>query len=596
MFVPSTGRQIAGRDFDHQDHCQCCGDGGNLLLCDICPAAYHLKCLGLKKVPAQKVWGCPHHKCCECGRSSGAAGLLFRCEVCEDAYCEDCVPADAEILGPSERFEAMRYRMPSSACYVYCTPACIEFAHEEHKSNGTGTGSGSAAEATMAGDAEDTEDEDFKKHLISKNKSKAENKENKKVDKMAGGKRKARAIDEDGSGSVTSFSEVESETESEDVSSDDGRGRGKGKGGKGKGRGAKAAGGKRKRGSADSRGGKGKGKGSKAKGRGSGRGGGAKDGGKNKDKRRRSNDSGDDEDDAISPTSSTASPSRRTHAHTSAEFDAAVNAVRNCTVADVEPRLLRDFQASPDPEYPALSRENRTSYSAMMMSTNASGGGGAAVTVCVHATSASVGTDQMPSPLMAALRFQSLGEVPNIESRWQRAAGSVKGLLLSLAKVVIEDAEEAVSAAMTANSIASEDLTATAATADGAATSATDTTESAPVTTAVDADGAGSSLVFDCAGIPAGTSFGRKAATFAQLLRVLTQTKKAELTGLSRLLGMAVASEFVVKKKAPPATAAPINLNSDSASSSSSSSSSSSLSSAVAPTIPVEKEWEPKFR
>jgi hypothetical protein len=44
-FVRDTGRQVAGRDYDHQSYCLCCWDGGELVLCDQCPAAYHPACL-----------------------------------------------------------------------------------------------------------------------------------------------------------------------------------------------------------------------------------------------------------------------------------------------------------------------------------------------------------------------------------------------------------------------------------------------------------------------------------------------------------------------------------------------------------------------
>jgi hypothetical protein len=35
-------KQKAGRDFIHQDHCQLCWTGGDLLCCEYCPASYHL--------------------------------------------------------------------------------------------------------------------------------------------------------------------------------------------------------------------------------------------------------------------------------------------------------------------------------------------------------------------------------------------------------------------------------------------------------------------------------------------------------------------------------------------------------------------------
>jgi hypothetical protein len=34
----------------HDDICLACGDGGELLMCNLCPTAYHLKCIGAKEV------------------------------------------------------------------------------------------------------------------------------------------------------------------------------------------------------------------------------------------------------------------------------------------------------------------------------------------------------------------------------------------------------------------------------------------------------------------------------------------------------------------------------------------------------------------
>ena len=38
VFVPQSGRQVAGRDYDHVDECQACWDGGELTVCDYCPS------------------------------------------------------------------------------------------------------------------------------------------------------------------------------------------------------------------------------------------------------------------------------------------------------------------------------------------------------------------------------------------------------------------------------------------------------------------------------------------------------------------------------------------------------------------------------
>ena len=42
----------------HSDYCEICDDGGDLILCDACPHAYHLECLQLSDIPEGK-WYCP---------------------------------------------------------------------------------------------------------------------------------------------------------------------------------------------------------------------------------------------------------------------------------------------------------------------------------------------------------------------------------------------------------------------------------------------------------------------------------------------------------------------------------------------------------
>ena len=72
---------------------------------------------------------CPHHACHECGRKSSAAGLVFRCEICPLAYCEDCLPQEAFVIGPSERMEALGYRQ-NNICYMHCSLECAHAAVE----------------------------------------------------------------------------------------------------------------------------------------------------------------------------------------------------------------------------------------------------------------------------------------------------------------------------------------------------------------------------------------------------------------------------------------------------------------------------------
>lgn len=49
---------IVGTSRDNDDLCAECGDGGDLVLCDACPAAYHTECLGLASIP-EGDWFCP---------------------------------------------------------------------------------------------------------------------------------------------------------------------------------------------------------------------------------------------------------------------------------------------------------------------------------------------------------------------------------------------------------------------------------------------------------------------------------------------------------------------------------------------------------
>jgi hypothetical protein len=77
-YISSSGRQVAGRDYEHQEFCMGCWDGGELIVCDMCPMAYHLECLGLKEMPKGSIWQCPHHRCVTCLRRTSAASFLFR--------------------------------------------------------------------------------------------------------------------------------------------------------------------------------------------------------------------------------------------------------------------------------------------------------------------------------------------------------------------------------------------------------------------------------------------------------------------------------------------------------------------------------------
>lgn len=153
FFATRVGRQVAGRDFQNQDICQECWDGGELVLCGICPTAFHFNCLSkdlrfifltivlyfisimpsffCRKQSQQKQWKCTHHYCNTCFRTTSAAGFIFRCDMCSEAYCEDCLPSNAVIVGTSARYELLGYKIPNSACYIHCSIDCARFARKD---------------------------------------------------------------------------------------------------------------------------------------------------------------------------------------------------------------------------------------------------------------------------------------------------------------------------------------------------------------------------------------------------------------------------------------------------------------------------------
>nr|XP_027204103.1 chromodomain-helicase-DNA-binding protein Mi-2 homolog [Dermatophagoides pteronyssinus] len=58
---PGHDSEENGYETDHQDYCEVCQQGGEIILCDTCPRAYHLVCLEpeLEEAPEGK-WSCPH--------------------------------------------------------------------------------------------------------------------------------------------------------------------------------------------------------------------------------------------------------------------------------------------------------------------------------------------------------------------------------------------------------------------------------------------------------------------------------------------------------------------------------------------------------
>ncbi|KAI9329957.1 P-loop containing nucleoside triphosphate hydrolase protein [Obelidium mucronatum] len=120
------------KKFDHQEICIVCDEPGHIVLCSGCPRVVHPKCVGttMKAMESVVLYFCPQHECCICARKTqNAGGLLFRCGTCANAYCEDCLPVDEDLVEIGESlpvFEALDYGAINQAYYIKC-PSCCKY-------------------------------------------------------------------------------------------------------------------------------------------------------------------------------------------------------------------------------------------------------------------------------------------------------------------------------------------------------------------------------------------------------------------------------------------------------------------------------------
>ncbi|XP_054712888.1 chromodomain-helicase-DNA-binding protein Mi-2 homolog isoform X2 [Uloborus diversus] len=100
---PGSEGENDGYETDHQDYCEVCQQGGEIILCDTCPRAYHLVCLDpdLEEPPEGK-WSCPHcegegiqeqeeDEHMEFCRVCKDGGELLCCDSCPSAYHTHCL-------------------------------------------------------------------------------------------------------------------------------------------------------------------------------------------------------------------------------------------------------------------------------------------------------------------------------------------------------------------------------------------------------------------------------------------------------------------------------------------------------------------------
>ena len=118
-------KNFANDESEHQEYCEVCQQGGEIILCDTCPKAYHLVCLDpeLDEAPEGK-WSCPH---CETNgpenvevdeddehmefcRVCKDGGDLLCCDSCPSAYHLKCL--DPPLDEPPEE----SWTCPRCAC------------------------------------------------------------------------------------------------------------------------------------------------------------------------------------------------------------------------------------------------------------------------------------------------------------------------------------------------------------------------------------------------------------------------------------------------------------------------------------------------
>uniref|UniRef100_A0A7E5A0P2 DNA helicase n=1 Tax=Panagrellus redivivus TaxID=6233 RepID=A0A7E5A0P2_PANRE len=112
---------------NHQDYCEVCQQGGEIILCDTCPRAYHLACYdeGLSE-PPEGDWSCPNcerdgvgvndippeeprnsDQCYVCKEGE----FLLNCETCPNSYHAYCLTPPMEEL-PEGDWNCPRCSMP----------------------------------------------------------------------------------------------------------------------------------------------------------------------------------------------------------------------------------------------------------------------------------------------------------------------------------------------------------------------------------------------------------------------------------------------------------------------------------------------------
>ncbi|KAK8479965.1 hypothetical protein V6N13_014690 [Hibiscus sabdariffa] len=96
--VESPKTVKAANSFQHENDevCSACCGGGDLICCEYCPSAFHMKCLGLKDIP-NGGWFCPSCCCGICGIGYLRDKSFLTCHQCELKFHVDCLNSKKPI-------------------------------------------------------------------------------------------------------------------------------------------------------------------------------------------------------------------------------------------------------------------------------------------------------------------------------------------------------------------------------------------------------------------------------------------------------------------------------------------------------------------
>ncbi|KAI0032183.1 P-loop containing nucleoside triphosphate hydrolase protein, partial [Vararia minispora EC-137] len=128
-----TKKKKPSKKYEHEDWCIVCRDGGDLYCCDHCPRVFHAECIGATLRSLQKIVACLQHACVSCGRKTqDAGGMLFKCQTCVHAFCEDCLPDEKfmPIGDTTPNLLALGYSGNSSTYWIRCTHCQEQFRND----------------------------------------------------------------------------------------------------------------------------------------------------------------------------------------------------------------------------------------------------------------------------------------------------------------------------------------------------------------------------------------------------------------------------------------------------------------------------------